>query len=67
MYAYTGQTVDVRDDLVECTTQIKKLDKKLARAYKRYGKGKQQKGNQSIRNTEQFYRQSMSGCDEDLK
>ena len=40
MYAYTGQTVDVRDALVECSKQIKKVDKKLSRAYKRYGKGK---------------------------
>ena len=66
MYAYTGQTVDVRDALVECSTQIKKLDNKLAVAYKRYSKGRHQKGNQAIKNSEKFYRQSMSGCDEDL-
>ena len=39
MYAYTGQTFAERDYLVDCSRQIVGLDKKLARAYKRYAKG----------------------------
>ena len=53
MYAYTGQTVDVRDALVECSTQVERLDKKLGKAYKRYGKGKYQGGNKAINTAEQ--------------
>ena len=63
MYAYTGQTVDVRDALVECSTQNAKLDQRLGRAYARYGRGNYKTGNQAIRNSERFYRQSMKGCD----
>ena len=67
MYAYTGQTVDVRDALVECSTQVEKLDLRLGRAYKRYGKGKYQGGNKAIKNSERFYRESTAGCDDDIK
>ena len=64
MYAYSGQKSDVRDYLVGCSTQDARLDKRLARAYKRFGNEKYDKGNNSIQNTESRYRKSMVGCDE---
>ena len=66
MYAFTGQTVDVRDALVECSTEVDKLDLRLGKAYKRYGNSKFVGGNKAIVRSEQWFRESMANCDEDI-
>ena len=64
MYAYTGQTEDVRDYIVDCSRQISGIDKKLARAYKRYANGNFEGGNIPIVASENAFRRSMRDCDE---
>ena len=64
MYAYTGQTVDIRDKLVACSVQNDDLDTKLGKAYKRYGNENYDGGNKAMVNSEQFWRISMAKCDE---
>ena len=64
LYAYSGQTNDSRDYLVGCSVQVEKLDNKLARAYKKYGKEQYSRGNWKISKTEDFFRESMAACDD---
>ena len=67
MYAYTKQTVDVRDALVGCAVSSGDLDRKMSRAYKKYGNGKYRKGNQKILNSEDYWRESFASCDQDIQ
>ena len=64
LYAYTQQETDARDYLVECSTQIDRLDIKLQRAYSKYGAESYTSGNKEIRNTEPYFRSSMADCAE---
>ena len=64
LYAYSKQTNDSRDYIVGCSVQVDKLDKRLARAYKKYGKGQSHRGNWLISMTEDLFRESMAACDD---
>ena len=68
MYAYTGQTFEQTEYLVECSRQITGLDKKLARAYKRYARDEDfdifSTGHVPIINAERVFRRSMRDCDD---
>ena len=45
LYAYSYQTVDERDYLLECSEQRDELDQKLVSAYNAYNDGQYKKGN----------------------
>ena len=64
IYGYTGQMFDQIDYLVECSTQINGVDRKLARAYLRYGKDNYDHGHTPIKLAEAALRRSMRDCDE---
>ena len=64
LYAYTKQETDARDYIVGCSAENDKLDTKIARAYKKYGKEDYDGGNIKIARAEKFFRVSMADCEE---
>ena len=64
LYAYSKQTNDSRDYIVGCSVQVDKLDKRLARAYKKYGKGQYLRGDFWMALTKDQFRESMAACDD---
>ena len=66
MYAYSSQTVDVRDALVECSTQDIPLDWHIAEADKCLSNDKYRLGYNDIRLSHSSLLDSMSVCDADI-
>ena len=64
LYAYSGQTVDARDYIVECSVQVPRLNRNLSRAYRRYGRENYEGGNQVMMNSQDLWRKSMAACEE---
>ena len=63
LYAYTKQFSEDREYILSCSIQVDKLDTKLARAYKKYGKEEYESGNQKMMRAEKFFRESMTSCE----
>ena len=62
LYAYSNQTVDARDYLVKCSTQVNKLDNKLEKAFTSYTAEDYHMGNYAFRKMEDPFRRSMVDC-----
>ena len=65
IYAYSGQTSDVRDYLVECSVQNSYLDRHLTNAFYFYSDGPDRdvhQGNTAMKRSNQFATESMADC-----
>ena len=62
LYAYSYQTVDERDYILECSQQRDELDHKLSMAYSNYINEDYRAGNQFMLDAENDWRRSMTDC-----
>ena len=62
LYAYSYQTVDERDYLLECSEQRDELDHKLSMAYQKYNDEDYKGGNMFMEDSENDFRRSMTDC-----